>query len=63
MKNVGSMDRIARIVIGLGLVAYAVFGGPAWAWVGVIPLPTALIGRCPIYTLFGVRTCPLRDAG
>ena len=59
-KNVGSIDRILRIVVGLGLISL-VFVGPQtpWGWVGVVPLLTAFIGFCPLYTLIGVRTCPV----
>lgn len=58
-KNVGGIDRIARIVVGVILIAL-VFVGPQspWGWIGVIPLATALIGWCPAYTIFGIRTCP-----
>jgi hypothetical protein len=59
-KNVGSIDRILRIVVGLGLISL-VFVGPQtpWGWVGVVPLLTALISFCPLYTLLGIRTCPI----
>jgi hypothetical protein len=59
-KNVGSIDRILRIVVGLGLISL-VFVGPQtpWGWVGVVPLLTAVISFCPLYTLIGVRTCPI----
>jgi hypothetical protein len=59
-KNVGSIDRILRIVVGLGLISL-VFLGPQtpWGWVGVVPLLTAFIGFCPLYTLLGIRTCPV----
>ena len=59
-KNVGSIDRILRIVVGLGLISL-VFVGPQtpWGWVGVVPLLTAFIGFCPLYTLIGIRTCPI----
>jgi hypothetical protein len=59
-KNVGSIDRILRIVVGLGLISL-VFIGPQtpWGWVGVVPLLTAFIGFCPLYTLIGIRTCPV----
>jgi len=59
-KNVGSIDRILRIVVGLGLISL-VFVGPQtpWGWVGVVPLLTAFISFCPLYTLIGVRTCPV----
>ena len=57
-KNVGTLDRIIRIVAGLALIAL-VFVGPKtpWGWIGVVPLVTALIGWCPAYTLFGIKTC------
>jgi len=55
--NVGGIDRILRIVIGLALVAWAVMGGPAWAWIGVVPLVTGAIGWCPVYLPFGIKTC------
>lgn len=59
-KNVGSIDRIARIVLGLVLISL-VFVGPQtpWGWIGVIPIATALIGWCPAYRLLGIRTCPV----
>jgi len=55
--NVGTPDRILRIVIGLILIAL-VFVGPrtAWGWIGIIPLATALINFCPLYALLGVKT-------
>ena len=37
-KNVGGIDKILRIGAGVGLVAWAALGGPAWAWIGVVPL-------------------------
>ncbi len=56
-KNVGTVDRILRIIVGLVLIAL-VFVGPKtpWGWIGVIPLVTALIGWCPAYSIFGIRT-------
>jgi len=59
-KNVGSIDRILRIVVGLGLISL-VFMGPQtpWGWIGVVPLLTAFISFCPLYTLIGIRTCPV----
>ncbi len=58
--NVGGIDKILRIVVGLALVAWALTGGPVWAWVGVVPLATGAIGWCPAYNLFGLNTCPTR---
>ena len=56
--NVGTIDRVVRIIIGLVLIAL-VFVGPhtPWGWIGIIPLATALIGFCPAYALFGLNTC------
>jgi len=58
MKNVGNLDRIARIVGGLVLVTL-VFVGPKTplGWIGLVPLATGLFRFCPAYTLFGIRTC------
>ena len=58
--NVGGIDKILRIVVGLALIAWALVGGPVWAWVGVVPLATGAIGWCPAYNLFGMNTCPTR---
>lgn len=52
--NVGSSDRILRIILGLGLLAL-VFVGPKtlWGWVGLVPLLTGLMSTCPLYSLLG----------
>lgn len=56
--NVGSVDRIARVVAGLGLVALAATGTVGvWGWIGVVPVLTGAFGVCPAYTLFGINTC------
>ena len=59
--NVGSLDRAARVIIGLGLVAAAYAGalGP-WAWIGVVPLVTGIVGTCPLYKALGIDTRGLR---
>lgn len=58
IKNVGGIDRILRIVVGLGLLSLA-FVGPKtpWGWIGLVPLLTAAIGFCPAYLPFGIKTC------
>ncbi len=58
--NVGGIDRILRIVVGLALVAWAIMGGPVWAWIGIVPLGTGLFGFCPLYPLLGMNTCPIK---
>ncbi|CAM5350010.1 DUF2892 domain-containing protein [Thauera mechernichensis] len=57
--NVGGIDKILRILVGIALIAWALFGGPVWAWIGILPLATGLMGWCPAYTLIGLNTCPL----
>jgi hypothetical protein len=56
--NVGSVDRILRIVVGLILIAL-VFVGPRtpWGWIGIVPLLTGLFRFCPAYLLFGINSC------
>ena len=55
--NMGTVDRVIRIIVGVVLIAL-VFVGPQtpWGWIGLIPLVTALIGWCPAYSLIGTRT-------
>jgi hypothetical protein len=55
-SNVGSVDRIARAVLGIGLIAWALTGGPIWAWIGVVPLLTAAVSWCPLYQALGMST-------
>lgn len=57
-RNEGSVDRIIRVLAGLGLISLA-FVGPQtpWGYIGVVPLLTGLVGFCPAYTLLGIRTC------
>ncbi len=60
-SNVGGIDRVLRIVVGLVLIALAVTGTVGvWGYVGVVPLLTGLLGWCGLYTLLGVNTCPMK---
>jgi len=56
--NVGGIDRVLRVIVGVALIAM-VFVGPKtpWGWIGLIPLITAIVGFCPAYALIGFRTC------
>jgi sulfite exporter TauE/SafE len=60
--NVGTFDRVARIVVGLALIAFALgylAPGTGWnwvGWIGVVPILTALFGICPAYSLFGISS-------
>lgn len=59
--NAGGLDRALRVVAGLALLAWvALFNGPVWAWVGIVPLLTGAIGVCPAYQLLGINTCPVK---
>lgn len=58
--NVGGIDRILRIVVGLAVLSQFFVGlQTPWALIGLVPLGTALIGYCPAYSLLGLNTCPL----
>ncbi|HMN72509.1 MAG TPA: DUF2892 domain-containing protein [Rhodoblastus sp.] len=61
--NVGGVDRILRVIVGLILISL-VFVGPQtpWGWIGAIPLVTGLFRFCPAYTLLGLNTCPMKKA-
>jgi hypothetical protein len=53
-KNIGSVDRLIRIIIGIVLIALTINGNiGAWGWIGIIPLATALINFCPLYRILG----------
>ena len=62
--NVGTVDRIVRVVLGIALIAWALgFIAPGAAyhwigWIGVVPLATGAVGSCPLYSLLGMSTCP-----
>ena len=60
-SNEHKVERVIRIALGLAVLSLA-FIGPRtpWAYLGVIPLVTGLLGSCPLYTLFGISTCTLR---
>ncbi|MCF8478509.1 MAG: DUF2892 domain-containing protein [Pseudolabrys sp.] len=60
--NVGTFDRIARIIVGFALIAFAlgyIVPGTGWnwvGWIGLVPLLTALFGTCPLYSVVGCST-------
>jgi hypothetical protein len=59
--NVGSVDKSIRILVGIGLLAWAWMGESGIHWLGllgVVPILTALVGSCPLYSMLGIRTCP-----
>jgi len=59
--NVGNLERLVRIVVGLLLLSLPLWLDTPWRWlglVGVMPLTTGLLGRCPGYRFLGMSTCP-----
>lgn len=60
--NEGTIDRVLRVIVGIAVLSLYFFGPKTpWALVGVIPLATGLIGSCPVYTLLGISTCPVKQ--
>lgn len=64
--NVGSLDRIVRIVIGVALLAWFFVDNGTGFWhyaklIGIVPLLTAAMGTCPLYSIFGMSTCPMKS--
>lgn len=58
--NVGTIDRVIRIVAGIALITLAATGVfTPWGWIGVVPLLTGIFKFCPIYPLLGMNTCPM----
>ena len=59
--NVGGIDRILRIVLGLVLIALTLTGTIGlWGWIGIVLVATAAIGFCPLYTVLGFSSCPVK---
>ncbi len=61
-RNEGTIDRVLRVVLGLILLSL-VFVGPQtmWGLIGIVPLVTVLVGICPLYSVLGVSTCPVKN--
>ncbi len=57
--NVGGIDRILRIVLGLAILGAGYSFKSYWGFVGLVPILTATFRFCPLYPLIGLSTCPL----
>jgi len=58
-KNEGVLDRTLRIVLGLAILSLTAVGPKTlWGLIGLVPIATGALGFCPMYTLFGISTCP-----
>ena len=61
-KNIGNIERMLRIVVGLVLIGLAATGTVGlWGWLGLLPMATGLIGWCPPYALMGWNTCSMKN--
>lgn len=65
--NEGTVDRALRILVGLALLAWFFMDQGTGFWhyaklIGIVPLATGLLGSCPIYSIFGISTCPMKKA-
>jgi hypothetical protein len=59
--NVGGIDRILRIIVGIVLIALTLMGTIGlWGWIGLVPLLTGLFKFCPLYSIIGISTCPVK---
>ncbi len=68
MHNVGTADRIVRIIVGLALLGSPLaWYGPEninpWGYIGILPLLSGLFGTCPLYTVLGLSTAGSRSSG
>ncbi len=65
-KNVGSLDRILRFVLGIVMLGawfiYPDLGYRNLLLIGIIPLATSLMSSCPLYSIFGLSTCPMKKS-
>jgi len=60
-KNEGKIDRIVRVVAGLAILTQVFWGlQTPWAFIGLVPLITGILGFCPLYRLLGISTCPVK---
>jgi hypothetical protein len=61
--NVGSLDRLIRVVAGFALIGLTLAGViGVWGWIGVVPILTGAFRFCPAYTLLGIRTCKMANS-
>ena len=60
--NIGSVDRVIRIIAGVAIIGLGVAYQSWWGAIGIVPLGTALIRWCPPYAMLGISTCKTKDA-
>ena len=60
--NVGTLDKVIRLIAGAAIIGAGVYFQSWWGAIGVVPIATALINWCPAYTLLGIDTCGISQA-
>jgi hypothetical protein len=61
--NEGALDRILRVVVGIVILSMAFIGPQTpWAFLGLVPLLTGLVGFCPLYAILKINTCGVPPA-
>jgi len=60
-KNVGDVDVIIRVILGLGIIGLGILLQSWWGLIGILPLATGFFGICPLYSLFGISTCATKN--
>lgn len=60
--NVGTIDRVIRVILGLGILGAGYYFKNGWGLIGVVPLLTAFFAFCPAYLPFGLSTCAVKPA-
>ena len=58
--NIGTVDRVVRIVVGLAILGLGLYFKSWWSLIGLLPIATAVVRFCPAYTLFGANTCGVK---
>ena len=65
--NEGTLDRALRVAVGVALLVWFFVDQGQGFWhyaklIGIVPIVTGLVGWCPLYTVLGVSTCPMKKA-
>ncbi len=62
IKNMGSADKIIRLILGVVIIVIGIYFQSWWGVIGILPIFTALVGWCPAYMPFGISTCKTKTA-
>lgn len=62
-KNIGKLDKTLRVLLGIAIIIFGANNNSVWGIMGVVPIITAQIGICPLYTVLRISTCPNESLG